>query len=94
MAGSKFDHEQDVVDAGSAIRSEDQMSMIAYMRPVQARPNQATAGSPQLGQLKIGLIRPPWIRLRFRTFRQRFYLLSVSRTVRREVHGNPEVRDK
>ena len=33
------------------------------------------------------------MRLKFRTFRQRIYLLSVSPTVRREEHGKPEVRD-
>ena len=33
------------------------------------------------------------MRLRFRTFRQRIYLLSFSPTVRREEHGKPKVRD-
>lgn len=51
------------------------------MRPLQDRYNQATTGSPLPGQLKIGKIRPPGIRLKFPTFRQRIYLPSVRPTV-------------
>ena len=57
------------------------------------RLNAAIAGSPQWRQLKIGLTRPPGIRLKFPTLGQRIYLLSVSPTVRMETHGKPEVRD-